>query len=51
MKNTLFGLVNWCLFDPRRTFAVIMLIVVVVTLTLAVAPGGVAFAEDITSGS
>jgi hypothetical protein len=50
MKGTAFGLVNWFLCDPRRSMAVVFMIVVVVMMTLAVVPGGVALAEDITSG-
>jgi hypothetical protein len=51
MKNAAFGLINWFLYDPRRSLAVVFMIVMLVTLALAVVPGGVAFAEDITSGS
>jgi hypothetical protein len=42
---------SWLLADPRRTLTVIFVAAMVVTLALAIAPGGVAVAEDITSGS
>lgn len=51
MKNAFAFLMSWFLSDPRRLFTIVFVIVMVLTLTLAVAPGGVAFAEDITSGS
>ena len=51
MKSAAFGFINYFLSDPRRTVAIALVIVVVVTLSLAIVPGGVALAEDITSGS
>jgi hypothetical protein len=51
MKNAAWFLMNWLLADPRRTLTVIFVAVMVVTLALAIVPGGSVLAEDITSGS
>jgi hypothetical protein len=51
MKSAAFGFVNYFLSDPRRTVAIALVVLTVVVFTLAVVPGGVALAEDITSGS
>jgi len=51
MKSAAFGFINYFLSDPRRTLAIAFVVIMVVTISLAVVPGGVALAEDITSGS
>lgn len=51
MKNAAWSLMSWFLSDPRRAMAIVFVLVMVVTLVLAMTPGGVALAEDITSGS
>ena len=51
MKNTMFGLTNWLLNDPRRAFVILAVILVVLSLALAVTPTGIALAEDVVGGS
>ena len=51
MKNTFFSITNWIAVDPRRALLVLMVVMLVLSLTLAVAPGGIALAEDIPGGS
>lgn len=51
MKNLAWFLMSWLLSNPRRTLTIIFVAVMVVTLTLAITPGGIAWAGDITSGS
>ena len=51
MKKTLFGITNWFACDPRRVVVVALVIITVVAVTMAVVPGHVALAGEITSGS
>jgi hypothetical protein len=51
MKNTLFSITNWIAVNPRRALLVLMVIMLVLSLTVAAVPGGVVLAEDIPGGS
>lgn len=51
MKNTVFGIANWMVSDPRRAFIILSVIVLVLTLAFAAVPGDVVLAEDIIGGS
>ncbi len=51
MKRAFLGVTNWFACDPRRVVVVVMVVLTVVALTLAVVPGNVALAGEITSGS
>ena len=51
MRNASTIFVSWFLANPRRLFTIVFVMVIVLTLALAVVPGGYALAEDITSGS
>ncbi len=51
MKNSLFAFANWFACDPRRVVMVVLVVLTVLAITLAVVPGDVALAGEITSGS
>ncbi len=51
MKSALFTAANWLAGDPRRVVMVTLVVLTVLTVTLALVPGNVALAGEITSGS
>jgi hypothetical protein len=51
MKNTLLSITNWISVNPRRALLVLMVIMLVLSLTVAAVPGGIVLAEDIPGGS
>jgi len=51
MKNALSSTLFWLVSDPRRTLAVLFVVVMVLALASAIIPSGMAIAADITSGS
>jgi hypothetical protein len=51
MKHSLFSFAIWFVSNPRRTFTILFVILMVLALATAVVPNGVAIAGDITSGS
>jgi len=51
MKSALFTATNWLACDPRRIVTVAFVVLTVLAVTLAVLPGDVALALEITSGS
>jgi hypothetical protein len=51
MKRAFLTATNWVLGDPRRLTVVVLVALTVLAVTLAVVPGDVAQAVEITSGS
>ncbi len=51
MKRAFLTTTNWLLSDPRRLTVVVLVALTVLAVTLAVVPGDVAQAVEITSGS
>jgi hypothetical protein len=51
MKHTFFKAANWLAGDPRRMVVVTLVVLTVLAVTLALVPGNVALAGEITSGS
>ncbi len=51
MKRAFLATTNWLLGDPRRLMVVALVALTVLAVTLAVLPGDVAQAVEITSGS
>ncbi|MEP0764655.1 MAG: hypothetical protein HRF48_18150 [Chloroflexota bacterium] len=51
MKSALFTATNWLVCDPRRIAVVTIVVLTVLAVALAVVPGNVALAGEITSGS
>jgi hypothetical protein len=51
MKSVLFTATNWLAGDPRRVVMVTLVVLTVLAVTLALLPGNVALAGEITSGS
>jgi len=51
MKHTFFKAANWLASDPRHAVTVAFVVLTVLAVTLALVPGDVALALEITSGS
>jgi hypothetical protein len=51
MKHSFFKVANWLAGDPRRVVMVTLVVLTVLTVALALLPGSVALAGEITSGS
>ncbi len=51
MKHTFFKVANWLAGDPRHAVMVALVVLTVLVVTLALVPGNVALAIEITSGS
>ncbi|NLF74845.1 MAG: hypothetical protein GX573_04045 [Chloroflexi bacterium] len=51
MKYLFYSALSWLFADPRRTLAVLLIVMMALALTTAIVPNGIALAGDITSGS